>query len=90
MPAQGFYLPNVEQLVPAAPGGWKTNPMDAIYMSAAAADAKNQAAMPQYNELKQAAAAALVTAQTSEAAATAVNFTDTALNDKAKADIQEN
>ncbi len=72
----------------AAPGGWKTNPMDAIYMSAAAAEAKNQAALPQYNELKQAAAAALESAKTSEAAAAAANFADTALNEKANADIQ--
>ena len=72
----------------AAPGGWQANPLDALYMSPAAAEAKNQGAMPAYNALKANADAALATAQTSEAAAAAAGYTDAGLNEKAKADIE--
>ena len=71
----------------AAPGDWSINPVEALFMSAAAAEEKNQKGLPLFNELKAAAAAALTTARASEEAAAAANFSDAALNEKASADI---
>jgi len=71
----------------AAPGGWNTNPVDALFMSPSAAEEKNQKGLPHFNELKAAAAAALTTARASEEAAAAAAFSDAALNGKAQADI---
>ncbi|MCB2145594.1 MAG: YeiH family protein [Deltaproteobacteria bacterium] len=71
----------------AAPGEWNTNPVDALFMSATAAEEKNQKGLPLFNELKAAAAAALTAARASEEAAANAQFTDAALNDKAGADI---
>ena len=67
----------------AKPHGWKTNPLDAFYMSQAKADAKNAAATPKYEAAKAKEAETLAFAKNTEAAAAAAGFSDAALNAKA-------
>jgi uncharacterized membrane protein YadS len=71
----------------AHPKGWSANPVDAFYMSKEAADAKNEKALPAYEEAKAKEAAALAKAKESQAAAEAAAFGDETLNAQAKGDI---
>ncbi|UZP67447.1 putative sulfate exporter family transporter [Desulfovibrio mangrovi] len=73
----------------AAPGSWKSNPLEALILSQEQADAKNDAAKPKYKEAKAKTEKAFALAQTAEAAAVAANFQDVALNDEAKAQIAD-
>jgi uncharacterized membrane protein YadS len=65
------------------PHGWSANPVDSFVLSQTAADAKVQAAMPKYEAVTANVATALATAQSAEAAAAEVGFSDTALNSQA-------
>ena len=67
----------------AKPHGWKTNPLDAFYMSQAKVDAKNAAAKPKYDAAIAKEAEALAAAQQAQAAAATAGFSDAALNAKA-------
>jgi uncharacterized membrane protein YadS len=69
------------------PGSWKTNPVDAFVFSDAQAKAKNEKAMPAYEQAKETAAAELATATAAEEAAAAANFQDETLNEAAKSAI---
>ncbi|MBU0480546.1 MAG: putative sulfate exporter family transporter [Proteobacteria bacterium] len=71
------------------PGSWKTNPLDAFIMTEAQANAKNEKAMPAYEEAKAKAAAKLSEAKSAEDAAAGASFKDPALNDAAKAKIAD-
>ena len=71
------------------PGSWKSNPVDAFIMSDAQAKAKNDKAMPAYEEAKAKSAAALTAAQEAEVAAGAAAFKDQSLNDAAVAKIAD-
>ena len=66
---------------------WKSNPLDAFFMSQADADAKKAKAVAIYDQKKAAASEALALAATAEAAAEAAGFNDAALNAEAKAAI---
>jgi len=70
-----------------APRDWSGSPLDALYQSQAAAEARNAAAKPALDKAQEAAKTALAQAKASEAAAAGAGFKDNALNDKAKADI---
>lgn len=69
------------------PGSWKTNPTDAFVFSDAQAKAKNEKAMPAYEQAKENATAALAAATAAEEAAAAANFQDETLNEAAKSAI---
>ncbi len=71
------------------PGSWSSNPLDALIRSEAQAKAKNDKAMPAYEEAKAKAAAAFGAATAAEEAAMAANFKDEAANGQAKAKIAE-
>lgn len=66
------------------PGSWSTNPVDSFIRSDAQAKAKNDKAMPKYEEAKAKTAAVLGVAMAAEAAADAAGFKDEALNQTAK------
>jgi len=70
-----------------SPGSWKENPLDAFVFSEAQAKAKNDKAMPAYEEAKGKAAAALASATAAEEAAAAAGFQDQALNEAAETTI---
>jgi len=72
----------------AAPSDWSSNPLDALYFSQEAADAKNAAAKEAFDKAKAAEEAALAKAEASEAAAAAAAFKDEALNKAAEDDIK--
>jgi len=71
------------------PGSWDSNPLDSLIRSEAQAKAKNDKAMPAYEEAKAKAEAALAAAKTAEGAAAAGAFKDQAANDLAKAKIAD-
>ncbi|NLW82396.1 MAG: putative sulfate exporter family transporter [Desulfovibrionales bacterium] len=71
----------------AAPSNWSSNPLDALYSSQEAADAKNAAAKDAFDKAKSAEEAALAKAQASEAAAAGAAFKDETLNKAAESDI---
>jgi len=71
------------------PHGWKTNPLDAFFMTQEAADAKKASAVTKYESAKAAEETALTTAQAAEATAEAAGFNDTALNEAAKTSIAD-
>ncbi len=71
----------------AAPSDWSSNPLDALYFSQEAADAKNAAAKDAFDKAKSAEEAALAKAQASEAAAAGAAFKDETLNKAAESDI---
>ena len=71
------------------PHGWKTNPLDAFFMTQEAADAKKAPAVTKYESAKAAEETALATAQAAEATAEAAGFNDTALNEAAKTSIAD-
>ena len=62
------------------PHGWSSNPMDTFVMSAAGADAKNQAAKPKYEAAVAKEAETLAVAQSAENAAAQASFSDETLN----------
>jgi len=65
------------------PKGWKTNPLDAFYLSAEKAAAKKVKAVAKYNKAKASEATALKTAMDAQNIAAASRFADKALNEKA-------
>ncbi len=67
----------------AKPHGWSVNPLDAFYMSEAAAKAKNAEGMPKYEAAKEAARSALQKAQAAETQAANAAFTNEAYNQEA-------
>ena len=71
----------------AAPSDWSGNPLDALYFSQEAADAKNAAAKEAADKAKAAEEAALAKAEASEAVAAAAGFKDEALNKAAEEDV---
>jgi len=71
------------------PGSWKTNPIDAFIMTEAQANAKNEKAMPAYEEAKAKATDRLNEAKIAEDAAANASFRDQTLNDVAKAKIAD-
>ncbi len=71
------------------PYGWKTNPLDAFFMTQEAADAKKASAVTKYESAKAAEETALTAAQAAEATAEAAGFNDTALNEAAKTSIAD-
>jgi len=71
------------------PQSWKTNPIEAVYLSKEDAGAKSTAAMPKYEQAKAFADQQLAEAKAAQEAAAAMNFQDTALNDQAKTEIAE-
>lgn len=71
----------------AAPSDWSGNPLDALYFSQEAADAKNAAAKEAFDKAKAVEDAALVKAEATEAAAAAAGFKDEALNKAAEEDV---
>jgi uncharacterized membrane protein YadS len=70
------------------PADWKNNPLDSLYRSQATADAVNAQNAGAFEKATAAEAVALGIAQAAEQAAAAAEFKDTALNDKAEADIK--
>jgi len=67
----------------ATPHGWKTNPLDSFLMSLAAADAKNAAALPDYESAKSNASDLLKIAKIKETAAKVVLYKNEELNNEA-------
>jgi uncharacterized membrane protein YadS len=72
----------------AAPGDWKTNPLDALYRSKEIADAMNASAKEAFDKAKVADEAALAVASAAQAAAATAFFKDAALDDKADKEIK--
>ncbi|SNS15537.1 Uncharacterized membrane protein YadS [Humidesulfovibrio mexicanus] len=70
------------------PGGWTTNPVDALIRTEDQAKALNEKNMPKFETAKAANDAALALAVTAEKAAEAASFQNTALNDEAAAKIK--
>jgi uncharacterized membrane protein YadS len=66
---------------------WKTNPLDAFFMSKEKADAKKAKAVAKYDKAKTAEAETLALATMAEALAEAPGFNDAALNAEAKTAI---
>lgn len=67
--------------------GWKTNPLDAFFMTESAANAKKEKALVKYEKANTAAKEAFTLATAAEKSAEAAGFSDAALNDTAKAAI---
>ena len=86
---QGMKLPAVAALIDflKTPARWNTNPLDSLYITKAAADARNAGIQGTVDAAKQAEAAALETAQAAQAAAAQAEFKDEALNNEATAAI---
>jgi uncharacterized membrane protein YadS len=72
-----------------APGDWTDNPMDALYLSPADAEAVNAAEKGAYDAAKAAEEAALIKAELSESTAALVAFHNASLNDQAIKDISD-
>ncbi len=66
------------------PGKWKSNPVEAFYMSKEKADALNAKAMPAYEQAKAKTQEALVAAQEAQEAAAVALFKNEELNNNAK------
>ena len=71
------------------PRGWKTNPLDAFFMTQEVADAKMASAVAKYEKVKVTEETTLAAAQAAEATAEAAGFNDTALNEAAKTSIAD-
>ncbi|MFO7595720.1 MAG: putative sulfate exporter family transporter, partial [Desulfocurvibacter africanus] len=71
----------------AKPKGWSSNPLDGLFLSQEAADAKSAKAKPAYEQAKAATVAAKADAQMAQQAAVATNFQDESLNQGAKEKI---
>lgn len=71
------------------PGSWENNPMDSLIMTGEQASAKNEKAMPKYEDAKAATQAALVLAQAAETAAADANFANETLNGEAQNKISD-
>ena len=69
------------------PHKWTDNPLDAFFMTEAAAAAKKEKAMAKYETAKAAEKVALTNAMAAEQAAEAAGFSDANLNATAKAEI---
>ncbi len=69
------------------PAKWKSNPVDALYLSQSAADASNAEMLPKVEELKVAADEAYNVAVAAEAAAKASNYEVASSNEAAKTTI---
>jgi len=72
----------------AAPGGWKTNPVDALYRSRETADAMSASAKESYDKAKGSEEEALARAVIAQSAAAVSLFKDAALNDTADKEIK--
>ena len=72
----------------AAPKGWSSNPLDALYLSKAKADALGAPFKEAADKAKSAGEQALAAAKLSQAAAAAAQFKDEALNAQADKDIK--
>jgi uncharacterized membrane protein YadS len=70
-----------------APGGWKSNPLTALYRSKEAAQAMNAAAQEAFDRSKAAEATTFYEAKAAEVAAAAAGFRDTNLNREAEREI---
>lgn len=70
------------------PGGWKNNPLDSLIQTEAQATAKNEKAMPAYQEAMKKASAAYRDAERAESYAAAMLFKDQSMNDEAAAKIK--
>jgi uncharacterized membrane protein YadS len=73
----------------SAPGAWKTNPLESLYVSKATAEARNAAGQAAFDKANTAAESALTTARADEAAAAAAGFADQVLNERAKTSIAQ-
>jgi uncharacterized integral membrane protein (TIGR00698 family) len=71
------------------PGRWSTNPIEAIYLSEAAAAQRRAAAEPAYERAQETTREALADAEQLQALAATAAFQDPALNKKAEAAIQQ-
>ncbi len=69
--------------------GWKSNPLDAFFMSNDSANAKAEKAQAKADSTKATAAAALTRAQEAEAASEAAGFKNAGLNEKTKDAISD-
>jgi uncharacterized membrane protein YadS len=72
----------------AAPSGWSTNPVDAVYLSEDAAKAMGAPYKEAADKAKAAADAALASAKTAQAATAAAGFKDASLNAAAEKSIK--
>ncbi len=72
----------------AAPGDWKTNPVDALYRSQETADAMSASGKAALEKTKTAEEEALAKAKIAQAAAATALFKDAALNDSANKEIK--
>ncbi|WP_165066690.1 putative sulfate exporter family transporter [Desulfovibrio sp. ZJ200] len=71
------------------PARWQSNPLDALFMTQAAADEANKALKPKVDAARQAASEALARAKEAQSAAAAASFGDAGLNDAATKAIGE-
>ncbi|NNG00454.1 MAG: putative sulfate exporter family transporter [Desulfobacteraceae bacterium] len=71
------------------PKGWTSNPLDAIFMGKAKADAKVQSATAKYDAASAKLAEAFTAAQAAETVAAQANFTDDTLNGTAEKSIAD-
>lgn len=69
------------------PRGWKTNPVDSLYLSGSRARERAAAAKPAAEKAKAAEAGALAAAQSAQDEAAAAEFRDEARNEEARAKI---
>ncbi|MBU1695872.1 MAG: YeiH family protein [Proteobacteria bacterium] len=72
----------------ASPGGWKTNPLDALIRSQETADKMSASAKDAFDKAKAGEKTALAAATASQTAASAAFFKDTALNEAADKEIK--
>ncbi len=73
----------------AAPSGWSSNPLDAVYRSKAEADAMSAPHKEAADKAKAAEDAALAKAKAAQAAAAAAGFKDASLNAAAEKEIKD-
>ncbi|MBO4301336.1 MAG: putative sulfate exporter family transporter [Desulfovibrio sp.] len=79
---QAVKLPAVKNLLAflKTPARWQSSPLEALVLSKAEADKRNEAVRPAIEKAKAAEASALETARTAQAAASGAMFKDEALN----------
>ncbi len=82
---QGQKLPAMKALIDVlkTPARWKSNPLEALYLSEADARARGAAAQPAVDNAKQAEATALEAATAAQALAAGADFRDESLNAQA-------
>ena len=82
---QGQKLPAMKALIDVlkTPARWKSNPLEALYLSEADARARSAAAQPAVDNAKQAEATALEAATAAQALAAGADFRDESLNAQA-------